>query len=103
MVYQNQPMFINQVSGASLIAQLAHLESSLVKTDNVVLAQDAATVDPTSAAKNATCEDSKTRGINRSSYRLIVATYIIMAQKTAWYATATHSLRTYLLLLFILI
>jgi len=54
---------------------VAHLESSLVKTDNAALAQDAATLGPTSAAKNATCENSKTRDINRSLHRLTIDTY----------------------------
>jgi len=34
------------------------MESSLVKTDNAALAQAAATLGPTSEAKNATCKTS---------------------------------------------
>ena len=35
---------------------MAHLESSLVKTDNAAFAQDAAILGPTAEAKNATCK-----------------------------------------------
>jgi hypothetical protein len=54
---------------------VAHLESSLVKIDNDALAQDAATLGPTSAAKNATCRNTKIRDINRSLHILTIDTY----------------------------
>lgn len=59
MASQNQHMVIGVHHWAALIqAQVAHLESSLVKTDNAALAQAAATLGPTSEAKNATCKTS---------------------------------------------
>jgi hypothetical protein len=43
-----------------------------VNTANVAFAQDAATLGPTSAAKNATCENIKTRDVNRSLHMFIL-------------------------------
>jgi hypothetical protein len=56
--------------------------SSLVKIDNAALAQGAATLGPTSKAKNSGC---KTVGpeIYRLLHRLTTDTYMIMTQETA--------------------
>ena len=56
---------------------MAHLELSLVKIDNVALAQDAATLGPTTKAKNAGCKTVRPE-IYRSLYRLTTDTYMIM-------------------------
>ena len=93
MVYQNQPMFINQVTGHRLLHNWLTQNHPLSKPIMLHLHRMLQLLVLLQRPKNATCENIKTRDVNRSLHRLSMVTYIITAYKTARYATATCKLR----------